>query len=360
MYQLVLIILVIFSFIEVFTGKRSRIWFNIAYLLMCFIAIFRYGQLSDYFSYMTYYNNPALYEQIDPLFGGIIFCFKSLSLDFEVFMSSISALCMFLPYRFFKEDCGYSCIGLLLFYCFGFLMCPMEATRQGICLALLLYLYPAIKHKNYVKFYVCVFIGCFIHLSFIVVSIIPFIASLKFFNKTCVIYALVGLTLFAFTGSVLSTLFQPFQRVMAYEDSNGESILLQMMLRILIILPVLLYKPKQGSDGYYSKAICITGYALYCLLSFNTLVAGRVEYYFRTFLCLFVAYVSLRPAFLFLRSSMMTLLIALHVFIYFKSLYAVLTWYQYHNDVTVFNFPYISVFNEEDFAKYSDKSEFID
>ena len=101
MYYIVLTILVFFSSIEVVTGLRSRRWFNLSYILMTFMATFRYGQMDDYFNYNINYENPDIYMDIDPLFGLLILLFKSISLEYTVFVAIISLSCMLLSYRFF-------------------------------------------------------------------------------------------------------------------------------------------------------------------------------------------------------------------------------------------------------------------
>ena len=96
MYQFVLLALVFFSGIEVFTGRKSKLWFNISYFLMTFVAVFRYGQLSDYFNYYNVYLYPEQYLVVDPLFGLIILLFKACSIDYIVFSALWSLACMLL------------------------------------------------------------------------------------------------------------------------------------------------------------------------------------------------------------------------------------------------------------------------
>lgn len=353
MYYLVLVILVSFSGIEIFTGKRSFLWFNISYFLMTFMATFRYGQMDDYFNYYINYEHPDLYMIVDPLFGLLILAFKSISIGYPVFIALLSLVCMLLSYRFFRDECECSCLSLLLFYGFTFLNCPMSAIRQAICLALLMHIFPLLRQHKYKSYYVWVLIGSFIHLSFAVVLILPMLLKLRIYNEAYVVYLVAGLAALAFVG-ISIVQFIPMDRIAFYEGGEGASILFRMALRILIIIPVLMFYPEEETNGYYAKAICIIGFALYCLLSFNDLVAGRLEYYFRTFICLFAAYLLSNNTKTSRMLSHLSLLAVLHIFLWFKNIDAGIERMSYREDITAFNFPYISVFDKSELQEYSD------
>lgn len=352
MYYLVLFVLIFFGTIEMLTGKRSERWFNVSYLLMTIMATFRYGQMDDYFNYYINYEHPERFELVDPLFGLLMSLFQFFSIGYPVFVAMLSLTCMLLSYRFFSKYCGYSCLSLLMFYSYTFMMCPMSSIRQGICLAMLLYMFPLLVEKRNKVFCFWVILGCFIHLSFIVTLILPILLKLKVYNKSVVIYVVLGLTVLAFLGISVSALL-PIERITFYEEGEGNSIIIRMALRVLIIIPVLLFKPDEDTDGYYAKAICLIGYGLYCVMSFNDLVAGRLEYYFRSFIFLFAAFLVQN----YLRTSRMlahlSLLMLVHVFLWFKNIDAGIDRMAYKEGITAFNFPYISVFDKSELKEYS-------
>ena len=353
MYQLILLILIFFSCIEIFSGKRSHLWFHISYLLMTFVAVFRYGQMDDYFNYFQYYEDPSIYMEVDILYGAITQLFKACSIHYIVFSAFVSLLCMVLAYRFFAQDCEYSCLSLLIFYCYTFLLCcPLGAFRQGICLSILLFFYHRIKDNKDKAFYFWGIVGSFIHLSFIVLLILPYLMRLKIYNASFVVYAIIGLSALAFVGISIAQ-FLPFERITYYQEGEGVGIWLRMGLRILMIVPVLLCKPDYGSDGYYAKAICLIGFALYCVLSFNDLVAGRLEYYFRTFLCLFAAYYIANYEWKFRASVQLFLLLVVHLVLWYKNMSVEIERMEYKEGTTVLNFPFISVFDKSELKEYS-------
>ena len=353
MYQLILLILIIFSCFEIFSGKKSVLWFRISYFLMTFVGVFRYGQMDDYFSYFRYYEDPSMYLDIDPLYGALILLFKACSIHYIIFAALFSLISMILAYRFFSRDCENSCLSLLIFYCYMFfLCCPLGAYRQGLCLSLLLFLYHKIKNGSNKVYYFWVIVGSFIHLSFVVVLILPYLMHLKIYNKSYVIYAIIGLSALAFVGISFAQ-FLPFERITYYQEGEGVGIWLRMGLRILMIIPVLLYKPDYGSDGYYAKAICLVGFAIYCVLSFNDLVAGRIEYYFRTFLCLYAAYLVTNYQWKFRASVQLCLLLIVHLVLWYKNMIVEIERMEYKEGTTALNFPFISVFDKSELKEYS-------
>ena len=106
MYHIILIVLLLFSSIELFTGKKSVLWFNVSYFLMTIIAVFRYGQMDDYFNFFQYYEAPSIYMEIDVLYGALIMLFKVCSIHFIIFSAFFSLFCMVLAYRFFCKGLG--------------------------------------------------------------------------------------------------------------------------------------------------------------------------------------------------------------------------------------------------------------
>lgn len=354
MYHIVLVILFIYSFFELATGRKNKFVFNVVYSLMTFIAIFKYGQMDDYFRYYLQYESPEnTYLIIDPLFGLLILFFKTLSLSYYFFIGFLSFVSMALAYRFFSRDCGRSSFALFVFYCYIFFVCcPLGAFRQGLCVAILLYVYHFLKENKYKLFYFYTIIGCFIHLSFVVVLIIPFFLHWRIFNKTYIFYILIGVAVLAVVGISFAQ-FLPISRITYYEEGEGQNIWIRLLLRILLIFPVLLYKPPFGTDGYNSKAICIVGFSLYCLLSFNDLVAARLEFYFRIFICLFVSYLIFSKRITFSHRICLSLLLFVHLFLWGKNIDAAIDRMGYNQGTTVFNFPFISVFDKSELRQYS-------
>lgn len=356
-YQLLIVIIVFFSIREVFSKNVNNSVFNFVYFLLILMATFRYGQLGDYFGYMYLYNYPQVIMAKDPGFGLLILLFRSFNIDYTIFMSSLSFLCMVMMYPFFKKTCGRSFIALLIFYSYTFIYGPMGAIRQGICLALLLWMYPLLINEKYKMYVLFVILGCFIHLSFIIAFIFPFFIRWRIFHRHEFVAIIIFFTIIGFLGINFTNYLPEFLKARTYTKTDvveGAGIL-QIGLRLLIILPLLFYKAKENTNAYYAKAICLMGYCVYCLFSSDSLVAGRLEFYMRIFICMFVGYIIYNEGYKFKKQFIpfIFLLVSVHIVIWYKNMDFVRENGGYLPNITVYNMPFVSILNQNDIDEYA-------
>ena len=352
MYYIVFCVLFFFSLIEIVTHKRNWLCFDAVYALMTFMVMFRYGQLSDYTGYEMVYEYPEMTGIADPLYFIIQEFFKLIGINYKGFVMIIGALTMGLSYPFLSKYCNKSIASLFIYYTYEFLVMPMSSIRQGLGVALLLYGFTLILEERRKAFYILVEIGSFIHVSLLSVLLIPFFYNKNFYNQWYVACALAGLSLFALVTPDLTVLFPAFFDGRSIGDAE-DSRLVQIVIRLSLIAPVLYLKPQFGTLAYYAKAIYIIGYAVYCLFAFAPTMAGRLEYYFRVFMCLFVAYMIFAEEKSYWRELIMLGVIMIHVGLFFKNMNAFIFQGDYDPDkVTMFNFPYVSIFDEDELHDY--------
>lgn len=379
MYYVVLIVLLIGSLIEIYRRKKYKQLFLLIYVVMTLMAIFRFGQLGDYFDYYYLYHNPILLR--DPLFIVYAMAFQLCNASYQFFLTITELICFGLAFPFFYKTCRCSCISLLVFYCYSFLTCPMSALRQAVCLSMLLCSYSMLVEKKRVLFFLIVGIGSLIHLSFFAVALIGLFYDKRFFNRPIIIVIALLATGVMLSGIDLTAVVISrvgFENRSISEVSSGAfDNLIQLALRLALMVPLLFFKPAYGTNGYYAKAICLIGYILYCLLASQSLVAGRIEYFFRTFLCLFVAelsrglgskysFISVRfsprrkekptakKAFSNMRVAVLSLFVLAHVVLFYKNMGGFIAQGAYKENVTIFNFPYISIFDKQAIDQYTD------
>lgn len=352
MYYIVFCILLFFSLVEVVTHKRNWLCFDAVYALMTFMVMFRYGQFADYFNYELIYDYPDMAGITDPLYFVIQEILKFFGINYKGYVMIVGALTMGLVYPFFAQYCNKSIMALLIFYTYAFLVLPMNAFRQGICLAFLLYGVTLILEKRKINFYVLVGFGSFIHVSMLAVLVVPWLYNKQFYNERYIIYILAGLTVFALLTPDLTVFFPGLFDGRSTGDAE-DSRIVQLAIRAMLIAPVLYYKPEYGTLGYFAKAVCIIGYASYCVVAFAPTMAGRLEYYFRVFLCVFVADMIFAQDKSHLRELILLGVIMVHVVLFFKNMNAFIFQGEYDTDkVTMFNFPYVSIFDQEELKNY--------
>ena len=354
MYYLVLFLLIICSYLEIIHKLKSKKPFVIIYIVMTLMAMFRFGQVGDYFDYYYLFRLPANLK--DPLFTLYTLFFNFLGVKYTFYIAVTEIIILGLAFPFFYKTCQGSCISLFVFYTYTFLLCPMSALRQAVCLSLLLFSYRLLVEKKKIPFFIIVLIGMFIHLSFFSVFILGLFYDKKIYNQKFIFYVVIIATLLFFSGldiaSGLRSSSSMENRSVSANIENPFDFIIQIILRLIIIIPIMLFKPKYGSDGYYAKAICVIGYIMYCLLASNILVAGRIEFFYRTFLCLFISYLSFTSTSKF-RNAILYLFICVHIVLFFKNINSFISQGDYYPNVTMFNFPYISIFDKSEIDEYS-------
>ena len=352
MYYIVFCVLLFFSLVEVVTHKRNQICFDAVYALMTFMVMFRYGQLTDYNSYELDYYYPGMAGIRDPFYTVITEFLKMIGISFKGYVMIVGAVTTGLAYPFFLRFCNKSVTSLLIFYTYFFLILPMSGIRQGIAVCLLLYAFHLLIENKKKTFYIVIGAGCFIHMTLFTVFVIAMFYDKKFYNEWYVASALVGLSLFALVTPDLTAYIPEFlsnRSLGEYEDSR----LIQVAIRLLLIIPLILIKPQYGTLTYYAKAICIIGYSVYCILAFSSMISGRLEFYFRVFMCMFVAGVIYLEEKSRLKEFILMGIIMVHMVIFFKNMNAFISQGDYDPDkVTMFNFPYVSIFDEDELHDY--------
>lgn len=226
----------------------------------------------------------------------------------------------------------------------------MNVVRQGIALSLFFVGFMALINGKKKWFYICIVIGGFFHLSLFFAFFVGFLYNLRIYNNWYIVPAIIGVSIFAFVTPDLTASLPAIALERTLGDYDGDRYM-KVILRFLIILPILLIKPKYGSNGYYAKAICIMGYFVYCLLAFASGLSSRMEFYFRALVCLFVAYVIYEGRFRQFEKGLVMMLILIHSFLFFKNMEAAVSQNGY-NHADMMNFPYISIFDKDELQKY--------
>lgn len=354
MYYIVFVILFWGSLIEIFTKKLNRYLFYLAFGLMTLMTCLRYGQNADYFGYKDNYLNPDETRSIDFLFVAFQdFCRQlGLSYEFNVLFCGLIVMGFMLP--FLSKKTLRSSFALLVIYSLFFLIYPMGVIRQGIALSLLLWAYIYLEDGKKYLFLVLLFIGSLIHVSLITAIFIYFVYNKRFFEKKLILWLILGMTFYSAFVPDMSWIIQMYFPDRSVEGGLQDTRWAALLLRLLSIIPVYLIKPPYGTPGYNARSICITGYCIYCFLSFDSLIAGRVEVYYRIFFCLFCSYLVFQMKRYRLRYLCLVFILFLQSAYFFKNIDTMRSQGDYRSNVTTMSFPYISVLDKEDLEYYTD------
>lgn len=354
MYYIVFVILFWASIIEIYKKKYNKFLFYSAFALMTLMTCFRYGQNADYFNYKSSYLNPDESRNADLLFGYFQDACFSLGLSYEINVILCGIILMGLLFPFFRKKTNSSALSLLIIYSLFFLVYHMGGVRQGIALSLLLWSYQFLEKGKKYTFLILLFIGSLIHLSLISAILIYFVYNKRFFESNFILLLLLGMTFYAAFVPDMSWIIQMYFPDRSVEGGLQDNRWAALFLRILSIIPVYFVKPPYGSSGYNARSICITGYCIYCFFSFDTLIAGRIEAYYRLFFCLFASYVIFKMAKFRLRILCLLYILLLQSAYFFKNVDTMRIQLDFRDNVTMMNFPYTSIFDKDDLGNYSD------
>lgn len=367
MYNAIFIILLIFSIYE-FLSKSSKKIAVVLFLLLLLFVILRYGQGSDYFSYIYYFDSSVdefdnairtkdfSYVSREIGFSAISYLWLNvLNLSPESLTAMFSAISFIFVGLFIKKYSVRPIMSLFFFYCTFYLIFPFSAIRQGVCLSIFLYyLIPLLYKKKYLSYFLLSLVLFSIHFSSIILFIIPVVNLVKNYKPYQVYFIAVaalgiGIVLNHVLFSFFSTLDIIGSRVDFYTQDNSFDIL-SLLLRIFIFIPIMLtYKIyERNSIRDLFLKIYILGFFLYLIFMTSSLISSRINVFMRYFemilLVDLIVYV-----FKNIHSEVISFayIVSIMTVLYVKNINSFIEQGPYYSEINFYNYPYVSVFNKK-------------
>lgn len=356
------------------TTARAEFW--LCFLLLAGMLALRYGQGTDFFAYQFYY-----YEMSDTVFDfplpdvhgeiGYQFltnAFRLLHLPYEAFIFFLSVLQMGFLLAFFKRyhiDCV---LALLLAMPTLYMTYFVSGLRQGVVLAAFLgVLFPLLEKKRYLAYLAGTLLCMLIH----TVAVVFLLALLA--QRIQKVSTLQLLTLAAWLlGAVIALpATQEFLRSLNiwalwyYLRVTGISWAAVAERLLFLALVTWLYEKLRRlgrlNDAFVLGYRCyLMAMALYGALIINSTTASRMASgmrYIEILLLVYAARQMTRAS----RCLLVAALIAVQSFMYVKNVHTFLEQGAYQAGLNVWNYPYVSVFNEEEIYQYrSVPHEYLD
>lgn len=342
-------------------ARQLAFWF--CFLLLAAMLVLRFGQGTDYFSYLDYYyrmSDTGIHVPVPDVHGEIGYqfltnVFRLLHLPFEAWVALLSVIqmaCLLRFLRLYHIDCVLS---LLLAVPTLYLTYFVSGLRQGVAMAVFLgILFPLLEKKNHLGFVAGTVLCMLFHgasvafLAALVAQKIRKISSLQIF--TVVAWA---------AGLFLAS--PPVQSLIAASDSWAIRYYLQdadmnpaaAAERLLfLVLVTWLYEKlrrlgKTGPVFLLAYRCYLMAMALYGLLICNGTTASRMASMMRYVEIYLLAW-ALGQMTRFSRYLLTLVLVALQTFMLCKNIQTAIDQGGYRSSVTIRNFPYVSVFNEEE------------
>ena len=368
MYWIVFLFIATCALFEIRNKRVNKSTFYLVYAILVLMVVLRQGQGSDYYNYLSIYNEVdsltsqssllSLAIMSDPLYAFFNYVAIQLGVSYKWFAAITSFTIMMLMYRFYKNHCHRSAVCLFMLYAMFYLIYPYSAVRQGLAMAILLgVMYPLLKERKLMKFYCVLFVTTLIHQSVIVCAIMPFVYRMKI-NKSV-------LTLIVICCSAIMVLgvnwlsFLPLPAVIRsradYYLEDGSSVqLLAMLVRIAAILPIFLVsntKYKANAELAGVRNLLLAGFVIYSLFSFSDLIASRMAVYFRVFEGFFIYLLLFKSGLRKLNMQIGVYYFIVAVVLFTKDINSFIQQGDYKN-CNIITYPYLTVFDSNTTIMY--------
>lgn len=268
------------------------------FLVLAFMAFFRYGIAADYFAYEYLYNrlsNSYILEyqygldrqEVGFKFIGIFL--KNLGIPYQVYLSIFAAVNLIFLLKFCRKYSNNPTLSLILYFCFYYFTWTYGAIRQGVVMAIGIYfLFDCLEKKKPIKFTIIVLLLSLIHTSAVILLVFYFLATKIKFNKT----SLVTLTILSIIVSVIplgaiiaKMSWLPFYyRIAPYLEIQASFDLFDFksLGRIAFLVVVFIFYNRYVEQSVNHKNminIYIVSLIFYFIFQFSELTAARLSIY---------------------------------------------------------------------------------
>lgn len=361
-YYIILICLMIFGLIG-FKKGAEKIAYRISFIILSAFLVFRYGQGTDWLSYNYIFEgapqdidfNDPYYKDYHSEIGWKLInnAVKACGLDFVFISIATSLIEMFMLSQFINKYSNNRAFSLLIAYPVVYLTYFFSAMRQGLVLAFFLgVMVEWLKEGKNIRYLACVLVASTIH-SLSIILLVPLIVS-KIQIRTMSVVLLISILLGVAMIPALPRIVQAF----GLSYTNTSISIMAIMYRAFIAVIVLLLYSGLKKKNLVNPSIellvkiYVTGLAVYCICLGNEVMASRLS---SPMLAVEIALIPLLLANTDKRQFLIIVFVIIAVtnVMTMKNISSYVEQGSYSEQVNQWNYPYISLFNDEDIYKYS-------
>lgn len=334
-------------------------------LILWLLLIFRYGQGSDYFSYMDiFYSMDSLDKAIfnpEHVHGEIGYRFLCYMMkgNFQLFVALLATYSILMFKRFIEKYSSNYCLSLLLFYPTIYLSYCFSSLRQIIVLSTFVgIMLELLLNKKYINYYILCIILSLFHTSALMLIIVPVVFKLSLRNM----YVYAGIISIAFLilyntgfGKDIMANIPIIGAGIKYYYNNDASLMALLERVFMLILVSILYLTNPNKlNCKVTMALYVFGTGMYIALSSSALTASRMTVYFKILEVVIIPVLLEKKSCL--RQLIILFIVLFVIFMTCKNLSSYIEQGKYHNNVHFWNYPYISIFNKDKIWEYRDKT----
>ena len=352
-YLILFFLLFFLSFLCEMSKELERISFPILVLILFFFLAFRYGQGTDFFGYYVHFSSIKTFSDAieNPLHihsevgMRLLYWLFNDYLTMNFFVAAFSMMMLFIALRKFQFNRVFS---LLIFFPTCYLTYFFSGIRQGIALAIFLgVLLNYLIEGKYKHYFVFVGIAVCFHLSSIIFLIIPF--WLKFdleqIKKMMIYSIILGILILLFCLGGFFPIIYRFNFSL-----SGITILsyLERIISLFIILKLADLNHDYDKQDMFLQTLLklyLLGTCIY--FTFGVLNSvSRISIYFKALECILVPYLIWKSD---KKTNIYAYIFSLIVIVMtIKNIGSYISQGMYYPGVTIWNYPYVTVFDSYD------------
>lgn len=327
------------GFLNVYLKEVKPLFILTSAVVVLFCSL-HYGVGFDYFSYEFMYGRVGVldYSIIRGEYGFlfILNCLKSLGLSYEIARVIILLTLNLLFVGFIQQYSNNKILSQFILLTFYFTF-QFSALRQALALSIF-YCFGLnlVLKEKYIHFYIFVLLLAFIHVSSLVLLLIPLYMKFNhyFKNKETVII-IVAFLLSVFSGLIVR------KYIVDYAETKFN--IMGSLFRIITFLIIyILGRNKFKGVDYKLFQIYLLGFSIYALFISFDLIASRLFVYFKILdIILLVRLITFYKH----RLPLTSLILVMGIFSFINILSGIAS----DVDLQFYNYPYFSIFDAENF-----------
>lgn len=369
--MLYLTILCIFIYFYPITKKEDTYFLFSFFLLICIIlSALRYGSGIDYWGYYIMFNrapsnvvdiHPNLFLVTEPTFLFFASICKQLHAPFQfliIVYSTLSLVILHKSIKLFSSNCFFS---LFIFFCNYYLVYIDSAIRQGMAIVIFIYaFFRYVKRRKILEYFFFVIIAIFCHYSAVILLFVPLALKLNKYLFTSFFSFILIATFCIIVGSILPNILLQlvasiFPRYLFYDSFsvNYSSIVFKFFMTLAVLVVYHGNKSHISKDIESAVILYIWGSYVFFMLSSISIFSRLVEYFFALEIIFLPALLINVGKYKLQNKIYKFLFCCMFSFLFLKDIDSFISIGSYFSN-KVYDYPYVSIFNKEDYEKYRD------